>query len=363
MLDITTIPAPRVPFIDSHTGFVSREWYMFLLSLFRLTGSGGNFTSLDELQQLPFPPSPLGEIESAVDQSQLGPVSESLVPETDAVAQYAQTLQNGISNLQQQLDTVRQYLETLPPPSLSVVMATLTGSLSGGSAGSIPYQSAPDTTVFLPIGAAAQVLQVNGAATAPEWSAVTGTDEVVRKTSPTMATPKVTTTLGVGNATPAASGAGLTFPSTQSASSDVNTLDDYEEGTWVPSIFLATGQTGSFTFTQNSGLYLKIGKLVHIQGFIAWTAKPTAGTVLRMNLPFTAASGNTTRGGFHVSYSNTAFSGITVYNWAFRGEDGDAFATANYSNATDGTINQTIDNANLPTAGSFMVHGTFVASA
>lgn len=38
---------------------------------------------------------------------------------------------------------------------------------------------------------------------------------------------------GVGNASPAASGAGITFPAAQSDSSDVNTLDDYEEGAWT----------------------------------------------------------------------------------------------------------------------------------
>ena len=32
------------------------------------------------------------------------------------------------------------------------------------------------------------------------------------------------------------SGTGITFPATQSASSDANTLDDYEEGDWTPSI-------------------------------------------------------------------------------------------------------------------------------
>ena len=39
------------------------------------------------------------------------------------------------------------------------------------------------------------------------------------------------TTIGVGAATPSASGAGITFPATQSASSDANTLDDYDEYT------------------------------------------------------------------------------------------------------------------------------------
>ena len=47
-------------------------------------------------------------------------------------------------------------------------------------------------------------------------------------------TPSFSSTAGVGGATAAASGAGITFPATQSASSDANTLDDYEEGTWNP---------------------------------------------------------------------------------------------------------------------------------
>ena len=49
-LNITNIPAPRVPFIDARTGLMAREWYRFFLNLFVLTGSGSNQTSLDELQ-------------------------------------------------------------------------------------------------------------------------------------------------------------------------------------------------------------------------------------------------------------------------------------------------------------------------
>jgi len=49
-LNITNIPAPRVPFIDERTGLMAREWYRFFLNLFVLTGSGGNPTTLDDLQ-------------------------------------------------------------------------------------------------------------------------------------------------------------------------------------------------------------------------------------------------------------------------------------------------------------------------
>ena len=49
-LNITNIPAPRVPFIDERTGLMAREWYRFFLNLFVLTGSGNNPVSLEELQ-------------------------------------------------------------------------------------------------------------------------------------------------------------------------------------------------------------------------------------------------------------------------------------------------------------------------
>jgi hypothetical protein len=52
---------------------------------------------------------------------------------------------------------------------------------------------------------------------------------------------------------------GITFPATQSASSDANTLDDYEEGTWTPNVRNA-GQTS--TFTVIIGRYVKIGRQV-----------------------------------------------------------------------------------------------------
>lgn len=53
MLDITNIPPPRVALIDERTGLMSREWYRFFLSLFRLTGSGANDINLEDLQIRP----------------------------------------------------------------------------------------------------------------------------------------------------------------------------------------------------------------------------------------------------------------------------------------------------------------------
>jgi hypothetical protein len=48
-LNVTKIPAPRVPLIDDRTGQISREWYRFFLNLFDLTGAGSNPVSIDEV--------------------------------------------------------------------------------------------------------------------------------------------------------------------------------------------------------------------------------------------------------------------------------------------------------------------------
>jgi hypothetical protein len=49
-LNITQIPALRVPIIDPRTGLISREWYLFFFSLFNLAGAGSNPISLTDLQ-------------------------------------------------------------------------------------------------------------------------------------------------------------------------------------------------------------------------------------------------------------------------------------------------------------------------
>lgn len=92
-------------------------------------------------------------------------------------------------------------------------------------------------------------------------------------------------TIGVGATTPSASGAGVSFPATQSASTDVNTLDDYEEGAWTPSV------GGSATYTTQTGTYTKIGNVVYVQFSLVINAIGTGSTTLISGLPFTVKSG------------------------------------------------------------------------
>ena len=84
------------------------------------------------------------------------------------------------------------------------------------------------------------------------------------------------------------SGTGVAFPATQVASSDANTLDDYEKGSFTPS---AAGQSGSLTAYTSGGYYVKVGSLVTVYGWIRITTAGTASGYLNIyGLPFSIAN-------------------------------------------------------------------------
>jgi hypothetical protein len=98
-------------------------------------------------------------------------------------------------------------------------------------------------------------------------------------------------TIGVGGATPAASGAGITFPASASASSNANTLDDYEEGSFTPTI-TGSSTAGTATYSSQIGRYTKIGNAVTIQINVSWSSGNGSGTAMYIvGLPFTSQSG------------------------------------------------------------------------
>ena len=101
-----------------------------------------------------------------------------------------------------------------------------------------------------------------------------------------------TTTVGVGGATPAASGAGITFPATASASSDANTLDDYEEGTWTPTL------PNGGTLSVSSARYVKIGQQVMVSFLVSSVAPTNDGSQFRIGgLPFANGYASVYNGG------------------------------------------------------------------
>jgi hypothetical protein len=102
-------------------------------------------------------------------------------------------------------------------------------------------------------------------------------------------------------------GTGITFPATQNASSDANTLDDYEEGTWTPSV------GGNTTYTTQVGIYTKVGRVVTCEFEIHINTIGTGSTTAISGLPFTSNSQSNGKGG-SVGYFETIAPGLYFLN-------------------------------------------------
>jgi len=123
--------------------------------------------------------------------------------------------------------------------------------------------------------------------------------------------------LGVGVTPSAGKGclqlsSGINFPATQVASSDVNTLDDYEEGTFTPIISGAT-TAGVGVYTTQVGRYTKIGRMVNFQLRVSWTAHTGTGGMIVDQLPFTASSVSNSQSSVTIGFfSNVALTASNV---------------------------------------------------
>jgi hypothetical protein len=82
------------------------------------------------------------------------------------------------------------------------------------------------------------------------------------------------------------SGGGITFNGDTAA---VNALDDYEEGTWTPSVRGST-TNGSFSGSNTVGFYTKIGDTVHAWFDCDGTISGAAGIIVFTGLPYASIS-------------------------------------------------------------------------
>ena len=83
---------------------------------------------------------------------------------------------------------------------------------------------------------------------------------------------------------------GITFTGTQTASADVNTLDDYEEGTWTPSLE-GLSTAGTAGYSERGGRYIKIGTMVYIVFHIQLSSfSGAAGELIIRGIPFNSGA-------------------------------------------------------------------------
>lgn len=153
----------------------------------------------------------------------------------------------------------------------------------------------------------------------------------------------------------------LVFPATQNASSNANTLDDYEEGTFTPAF---SSNLSIFSYGGRNGTYTKIGRLVFFDLLISLntSGNTLGGAALTITgLPF--ASAPTYRSLVSVMWYNSTTSFMNV-----RGEIGaDTTAITLYGQtATTTDVFPTVSANSLlhATNGTaLIVSGTYPASA
>ena len=99
-----------------------------------------------------------------------------------------------------------------------------------------------------------------------------------------------------------------------------NKLDDYEEGTWTPTLIAVSG--GAITFSGSTvGIYTKIGRLVHISFSVDnfSVSGGTGGATINIGgLPFTTQgsgidSNGAVLGSYNINWSRTDFVAVRTY--------------------------------------------------
>jgi hypothetical protein len=169
---------------------------------------------------------------------------------------------------------------------------------------------------------------------------INGTTGVTTPGLDASGTNKFATTIGVGGATPSASGAGITFPATQSASSGANTLDDYEEGTWTPTLAFSGNSVG-VTYSVQGGTYSKVGRLVYFSARITLTSKGSStGSAQFRGLPFAVLSSGNSGGYANATLSYSANTNGFNLTWQFTMDEAQTYIFFRYnsgSNNVDGT--------------------------
>jgi hypothetical protein len=121
-------------------------------------------------------------------------------------------------------------------------------------------------------------------------------------------------------------GGQIKFPATQNSSADANTLDDYEEGTWTPTLL----NGGTATAVQPLK-YTKIGRVVHIDGYVDWSGVPNNSNIFEIHgLPFTIS--NTYIAG-SIGYVGTA----TTSGWYLIGQSSQNYLYFHVGTGADST--------------------------
>jgi hypothetical protein len=204
--------------------------------------------------------------------------SSATAPATTYAYMWWSDRTTGLLKIRDAANTAWVTVGTLASTNLGLLASagTLTAALGSASTPSITFTGDLNTGIYSP-GADQAAISTGGT----ERARIASTGELLVGTTTTTANGGK---LQVSN--------GVTFPATQVACTDVNTLDDYEEGTWTPTV-IGSATAGTATYTVQSARYTKIGRLVQFELFLDWNSGTGTGELRITGLPFTPASSNT----------------------------------------------------------------------
>lgn len=118
-----------------------------------------------------------------------------------------------------------------------------------------------------------------------------------------------------------ADGHGIDFSAAEGTSATANEdslLDDYEEGTWTPTVQGSTG-TGTANYTARVGNYVKIGRKITVSFYCVWNSFDGTGLLEIHGLPWTTYNSNLIQHAGPVMTTNLGFPSnvtyIVTHNW------------------------------------------------
>jgi hypothetical protein len=137
---------------------------------------------------------------------------------------------------------------------------------------------------------------------------------------------------------------GISFPATQSALSDANTLDDYEEGTWTPVLAGREGSVSGQSYSDQTGKYTKIGNVVYWSCDVTLSAEGSPGTGFAgiRGLPFTVSGNNGTSGSIS-AFSNTGQNYVFISIFYVNAETNASFRVATAATASASIVDPASD--------------------
>lgn len=154
-------------------------------------------------------------------------------------------------------------------------------------------------------------------------------------------------------------GGQIAFPAIQSASADVNTLDDYEEGTWTATLTCSTSGTITLLNGRKTLAYTKVGRVVHCQGWIGVTSISSPLGMVYLNLPFVTADLTDYAGRVTgcVIFENVTYTGSAIGLYMQESSSNCYFA-----GVVSGSTNVVLDGSGVAATADFWVDFSYITN-